>query len=201
MAMNPSIKFIYIDIGDTIFVDNAELVGNALGVQKEIFRKALNENRLALYKGILSPLEFVGNLRNKLNISPKEAIKKWDMALSNFSPIEPMHKLAEDLKEKYKVGLLTNIFLGHFEVFYNFGKIPHLSYDAVVKSCDIGFAKPEKEIYEIATKKINVNPQEIFFIENKKEYVDAAINYGWKGFVFETKNPIESVNKLRNILL
>ena len=199
--MNPSIKFIYIDIGDTLFVDNAELVGNALGVPKEIFRKALNENRLALYKGILSPLEFVSNLRNKLNISPKDAIKKWDMALSNFSPIEPMHKLAEDLKKKYKVGLLTNIFLGHFEIFYNFGKIPNISYDSIIKSCDVGYAKPEKEIYEIATQKANVNPQEIFYIENKKEYADAAINYGWRGFVFDPKNPVKSVKALRSVLL
>lgn len=199
--MNHGIKFIYLDIGDTLFVDNAELVGNALGVPKEIFRKALNTNRLALYKGILSPLDFVDKLRNKLNISPKGAIKKWDMALKNFSPIEPMHKLAEDLKKKYKIGLLTNIFLGHFEIFYNSGKIPHVSYDAIIKSCDEGFAKPEKEIYEIATQKANVSPQEILFIENKKEYVDAAINYGWSGFVFNSKNPVESVSKLRSILL
>lgn len=199
--MHPSIKFIYLDIGDTLLVDNGELIGESLGIEKEIFRKALNINRLSLYEGRLSPLDFVNKLRDKLNISPKEAIKKWDGVLSNFSRIEPMHKLAKDLKEKYKIGLLTNMFLGHFEVFYNFGKIPHLSYDAIIKSCDVGFAKPEKEIYEIATQKANVSSQEIFFIENRKEYVDAAINYGWRGFVFDSKNPIESVKALRKILL
>lgn len=199
--MNHSLKFIYIDIGDTLFVDNAELVGDALGVPKEIFRSALNENRLAMYRGILSPLEFVNNLRNKLNVEPKEAIKKWDMALRNFSNIEPMHQLVKDLKEKYKIGLLTNIFKGHFEIFYNFGKIPHITYDSIIKSCDEGYAKPEKEIYEVATQKAKVNSAEILFIDNKKEYIDAAINYGWQGFVFDSKNPVESVNKLRSILL
>lgn len=201
MAMNPSIKFIYLDIGDTLLVDNGELIGESLGIEKEIFRKALNINRLSLYKGRLSPLNFVNKLGDKLNISPKEAIKKWDMALSNFSTIEPMHELAKDLKEKYKIGLLTNMFLGHFEIFYNFGKIPHITYDSIVKSCDVGFAKPEKEIYEIATQEANVSSQEIFFIENRKEYVDAAINYGWSGFLFDSKNPVESVSKLRSILL
>lgn len=199
--MNHGIKFIYLDIGDTLLVDSADSVGMSLGIKKEIFGKALNANRLALYKGILSPLDFVNNLRSKLNISPNEAIGKWDMALRNFSKIEIMHKLAKDLKEKYKIGLLTNIFLGHFETLYDSGKIPHMSYDSIIKSCDIGFAKPEKEIYEVATQKAKVNPQEIFFIENKKEYVDAAINYGWRGFVFDSKNPVESVSKLRSILL
>src|SRR3989344_8282528 len=199
--MNHGVKFVYLDIGDTLLVDSADFVGTSLGIKKEIFGKALDANRLPLYKGILSPLDFVNNLRSKLNISPQEAIEKWDMALSNFSKIEPMHKLAKDLKEKYRIGLLTNIFKGHFETLYDSGKIPHMSYASIIKSCDIGFAKPEKEIFEIATQRAGATPWEIFYIDNRKEYVDAAISYGWRGFVFDSKNPVESVNKLRSILL
>lgn len=197
-----NIKFIYFDIGDTLVAEsNSKLVMRALNIREEIFRKAFSAARKDMQEGILTPLDFLKSLNKELDMSFKEAVNKWNKALESLLIIEPMHELASDLRKKYKIGLITNIFKGHFELWYNKGKIPHMSYDAIVKSCDEGVAKPEKEIFEIANQKAQVSPKEIFFIDNEKEYVDAAISYGWKGFVFDPKNPVESANKLRSILL
>lgn len=202
MAMNHSAKFIYLDIGDTLVAEaNASLVMNALKLKEEIFRNSYQKFRTNMYKGKSSPSDFVENIKSNLNISPQEALEKWNSALISLSIIKPMHQLVKDLKGQYKIGILSNIFLGHFELFYNAGKIPNIHYDSIIRSCDIGFAKPEKEIYKIAQGKINVFPENIFFIDNKKEYVEKAIEYGWQGFVFDPKNPVESVSKLRKILL
>lgn len=200
--MNHSIQFVYFDIGETLVADlNIELLMNALSIEEKIFRKTYEMCRKDMYTGVLTPFGFLKRLKNNLHVSEKDAFDKWNTALKTLSIVKPMHKLLKDLKKKYKIGLLSNIYRGHFELLYNAGKIPHISYDVIIKSCDIGLAKPGKEVYEIARKKAHVAPKDIFFIDNKKEYVDAGIRYGWQGFVFNEKNPIQSANKLRNILL
>ncbi|MDO8583499.1 MAG: HAD hydrolase-like protein [bacterium] len=200
--MNPSIKFVYLDIGDTLVAKaKPSLVMKALGLKEEVFKNAYQKFRVNMHKGKSSPSDFIESLKDDLIMPKEDALKKWNAALKNLAVIEPMHKLVKDLKIKYKIGLLTNIFPGHFELFYNAGKIPHLSYDVIIKSCDVGSVKPEKEIYEISAKKSQVAPKEILFIDNEKEYVDAAIKYGWQGYVFDPKNPDKSAEELRNILL
>ncbi len=202
VAVNHSVKFIYLDIGDTLIAEvDMGLVAKALNLGKKVLMNDYQKYRMHMYKGTSTPSDFVESIKDKLSMSKKDAIDKWNKALKNLRVIKPMQKLVRDLSVKYKIGLLTNIYKGHFEIFYNAGKIPHISYDAVIKSCDVGFAKPEKEIYEIAVKKAKVSSREILLIDNKSENVEAGIKYGWQGLAFDSKNPVESVNKLRSILL
>ncbi len=113
--MNHSIKFIYFDIGDTLVADaNSEIVMKVLNVSEDIFKKAFNASRLDMQKGILTPLDFLKSLNKQLNMSLEEGINRWDKALASLNAIESMHKLVKDLRSKYKIGLLTNIFKGHF---------------------------------------------------------------------------------------
>ena len=91
---------------------------------------------------------------------------------ANWIKTHPIYKKVTYIPIERIEWLLTNIFKGHFETLYDSGKIPHMSYDSIIKSCDIGFAKPEKEIFEIATQRAGATPWEIFYIDNRKEYVD-----------------------------
>lgn len=173
----------------------------ALGVKEKVFGSAYQKFRTNMHRGKSSPSDFIESIKGNLTMSPKDAIEKWNLALTSLPIIESMHQLVKDLKTKYKVGLLTNIFPGHFDLFYNAGKIPHISFDAIVQSCDIGLAKPEKEIYRLAQMQTGVLASNIFLIDNSRENVAAAQQLGWQGFVFDPKNPIQSANKLREILL
>lgn len=202
MAMNHSIKFVYFDIGDTLVAEvNAATIMNAIGLKEKIFREAYIKHNKDMSKGKLNPSDFIEGLKNNLHISQEEAFEKWNTASKNLAIIEPMHQLAKDLKAKYKIGLLSNIYKGHFEIFYGSGKIPQIEYNAVIKSCDEGIAKPEKEIFNLAQKLAGVPAKEIFFIDNKKEHIAVARELGWQGYLFDPKNVTKSVKELRNILL
>ncbi|MGA1839234.1 MAG: HAD-IA family hydrolase [bacterium] len=51
-------------------------------------------------------------------------------------------------------------------------------FDFVICSADLGFQKPEPEIYEEAIRKAQAKPQEIFYIDDVKEFVDLAASLG-----------------------
>ncbi|MEN8252939.1 MAG: HAD-IA family hydrolase [Patescibacteria group bacterium] len=60
--------------------------------------------------------------------------------------------------------------------------------------------KPEEKIYELAEKLAQVKPEEIFFVENSQEHVQAAKNRGWQTFLYDPQKPEASMRELQNIL-
>jgi HAD superfamily hydrolase (TIGR01509 family) len=51
--------------------------------------------------------------------------------------------------------------------------------DATILSYQVGAMKPSPEIYEVAETAAGVPPNQILFIDDKQENVDAAIGRGW----------------------
>ena len=70
-------------------------------------------------------------------------------------------------------------------------------FDETVFSCLENTAKPEKEIYHIILKKLQLEPHETIFIDDKPEYIDGATKVGINGIVFQD---IEQVKKELNDL-
>ena len=54
-------------------------------------------------------------------------------------------------------------------------------FDAVVCSCDVGYAKPDKEIFYITCKRLSVKPENTVFIDDVLAYVKAAKEIGMHG--------------------
>jgi putative hydrolase of the HAD superfamily len=68
----------------------------------------------------------------------------------------------------------------------------------VVASGQIGYAKPEAEAYEITADKLGVSLSECVMIDDRDEYVNAAVGIGMKGIVY---NGIDDLRKeLKDIL-
>lgn len=57
-------------------------------------------------------------------------------------------------------------------------------FDEIVVSGDEKCAKPLPRIYEIAEERYAHGPQELFFVDDKRENIDAAKERGWHGHVF-----------------
>ena len=68
-------------------------------------------------------------------------------------------------------------------------------FELIISSCDVGVAKPEREIYEILLDKIKISPEEIIFIDNREENLIPAKNLGIKTHLFKSKKLL--VNWLR----
>ena len=60
--------------------------------------------------------------------------------------------------------------------------------DGMVISYQILHIKPEKEMYLTLLEKYNLKAEECLFMDDRKENIDAAIDLGFNGFVFENIN-------------
>ena len=108
---------------------------------------------------------------------------RWDEML--VGEISGTVSVIEELKERgCKVYLLGNWGRGEFEraksrlSFIDF-------FDDILLSGDCGILKPDPGIFEIAEDRFKLITEQTIFIDDKKENVDAGIDRGWNGIVFE----------------
>ena len=87
------------------------------------------------------------------------------------------------LKEKYRVALVSNINILHFE--YIKRTFPILdAFHNVVTSYETGFRKPKEQIYRHALKALNVTGRQCFYTDDRADLVAAAGGLGIRGYVF-----------------
>ena len=87
-------------------------------------------------------------------------------------------RLLQFLQERnIRIGLISNC--SEEEVrFWNDSKLAHL-FDSVIFSYDVGFAKPEKEIYLMGCEELVVEPSDSIFIgDGGSNELDGAVNAG-----------------------
>jgi len=130
-----------------------------------------------LETGEISNIDFFKKIKDGLNlkISQDEFFKLFSSKL--FQEIRTTISLIKRLKKDYKVALLSNTNKIDFDnVIKRFELFP--LFDAVTLSFEVGHRKPDKEIYLNALKKLNLKPNECVFIDDIKEYSDAASKLG-----------------------
>jgi len=150
-------------------------------------------------KGKISEEDFISTMlrwtENK--ISAEEFCRDWS---DIFSLNEDVIDLLPKLKEKYKLYLLSNTNSIHKRYgyqHYEFLKI----FDKLFLSHEVGFVKPEKEIYQEIMKYSGIPAEELIFIDDIKEYVEAAKELGWDGIQFIGYQNLLDELISRNILL
>jgi len=132
----------------------------------------------------------------------KEQLTFLEYWVSNFSAKKETHDLMSDLVQAgIPIGLLTNIYLGTFEAAVKIGAIPNLDYSTVIQSCNVGYVKPEPEIYEIAQSESGSLPQNIIFIDDKIPFLTPAKALGWTTIHFEEQTSDVALEKIRNLAL
>lgn len=119
----------------------------------------------------IQPVPGVVDILQRLTVEVRQGI------LSNDS-----HALAHLKKRKLYPGLVDeNVF---------------------VISADLGIKKPDPEIYRVALKKAGMeeHPERVLFIDDKKEYCDAAIKVGMQCIVFENAEQLKAELKKLGLL-
>lgn len=98
------------------------------------------------------------------------------------------------LKKDYLLVLLSNTNSLHME--YGWKDYPFLKYfDKLILSHQVNSVKPERKIY-LAVEEFTRKPSaEHIFIDDVREYVDAAVNLGWGGIKFD--DPEQLIAELR----
>ncbi|MDT3695218.1 MAG: HAD family phosphatase [Ignavibacterium sp.] len=116
-----------------------------------------------------------------------------------FTLNEDVAALLSVLKQKYKLYLVSNTNSIHKR--YGFQHYEFLKlFDKLFLSHEVGYVKPEKEIYQAVEKESGFLPEEHIFIDDIWEYVEAAKQLGWDGIQFNGYNDLVMNLKERNIL-
>jgi putative hydrolase of the HAD superfamily len=158
-----------------------------------IFGQGLHDK---LEAGEILNITFFKKIKDGLNlkITQDEFFKLFSSKL--FKKVETTISLIKKLKKNYKVTLLSNTNKIDFDnVIKRFELFP--LFDAVTLSFEVGHRKPDKEIFFDALKKLNLKPNECVFIDDIKEYSDAASKLGIHGINYLSyENLIKELKKL-----
>jgi len=196
------IKFVYFDIGgvlldfDQVFVELGKIANKPAALAREahyLLDHDVCSDRMSVEEYWTRFQEHMGA---KIEI-PKRIDEYF---VDYFFPITATHKLAEDLTNMMRVGLLSNMWGRMFPLMKRKTLIPAIAYDVEIVSNELKVHKPQQEIFEIAEDRSGAIGEELILIDDSKGNVNAAIEFGWQGFVFDTNNPDDSVKKLREML-
>lgn len=194
-----NIDTVFFDWGGVIAGDPADdflekLLIN-IGATHAQIEDILATYKISFMRGEISEKEYWSQLNKKYNLSIHDTIsdefKKWKGLIVN----EKILSLVNESKTNgYKVALLTNVIEPTYNVLKSAGRYEH--FDAVIASCKVGLAKPEKEIYDLALKHLDTTPDKSIFIDDKQKNLDPAIAMGFHTILAE--NPAQIISDLRH---
>lgn len=194
------IKAIVFDIGG-VLIDNPwpqmlSHYANCLGVNEEDLEKFLKESKLMndWSKGLITESDLWREICNYIKCHLPTSESLWlDGFRLAYRKKPEVFKLIENLQQKgLSIGLLSNTEkpVAEFLKQENFS-----GFDAFICSCDIGEIKPNPAIYEEMLKKLDLESNEIIFIDDLKENIAGAKKIGIQAIQFT------NISELRKELL
>lgn len=95
-----------------------------------------------------------------------------------------VYALAAKLKARYRLALLSNVNILHFD--YLQKEFPVFGvFDDIFASFQMGLRKPDPRIYENTLKSLGIPAPCAFYTDDRPELVESALRLGIRGFVFE----------------
>lgn len=201
------ISFIYFDVGGVAMLDFSgtnkwELLKKEMGVNKT--NSVTWENVWSLYKNEVCVNKDVDTLLPLFQEAGFDLPKDYSMLesfINLFEKNESIWSVMESAKSKYRVGLLTNMYPRLLdELFFRKLIPPKEWWEIIVDSSEVGLQKPDKKIFEIAQQRADAKVEEILFVENTSEHLQAAKDAGWQTFAYNSTLPKESSKKLMELL-
>lgn len=201
------IKFIYFDVGGVVIQDFSgndkwlefkQTLGVPVDLDKD-FDNYFDQKEVEICKG--KDIESIHDEINKLfKLNLPSDFSILDEFVRRFERNESIWSVINDAKSKYQVGLLTNMYPGMLDAIKGKSLLPEIEWDVMIDSSNVGYAKPEREIYEIAQREAGVLADEILFVENSKRNIDAADKMGWQTFHYNSSTPENSSKLLRGLI-
>jgi putative hydrolase of the HAD superfamily len=178
-------KFLYFDMGNVLLrFDHqracrqiAELIGiDAARVRQTLFGGDLHER---FERGEIDEQGFYDTVCRELDCRPNLELffKAFSDIFDVNSPILPLIVHLESAG--YRLGILSNTNPPDWShCCRHFGIIPE-AFETAVMSFEVGASKPERKIFEWATERAGVGPEEIFFTDDHPLNVEGARSAGW----------------------
>lgn len=198
------IKAIIFDLGN-VWVDFDHMISarkiSSLSQKKpeEIFELFFDSGITSQFEeGRISPRDFFSRLQKMLDlkISYDQFIPIWNEIFFLSDRNIKTHNLAKLLKQKYTLAMLSNINVLHFE--YLTAKFPVFQiFNKIMLSYQLHLRKPDHKIYKKVLKILNLNPQDVIYIDDRHELTKEAEILGIRSFHFQDPDKLKE-DFLRN---
>lgn len=200
--MSKTIKVILFDLGNVLIDLNygaavKRIVHFCKNNERDIINTLMRSEITGIFEeGKLSPEDFFSGVKGLLGLDISYAgfVSIWNEVFFLSAKNRFVYSIANNLKSNYKIGILSNINVLHYEYIKENFPIFNI-FDKVFASFQLGSIKPNPSIYNNVLSELKVEPEEVFYTDDREELVKSASALGINSFVFN------SVNKLKKDLI
>src|SRR3989338_2478980 len=202
--MDKEYKLIIFDLGNTIIRFDHNISAKKLAERFGLDQKAIydtffdSEVTRKFDTGAIIPRQFYSEVKRILGIDLpyKEFADIWSDV---FWEDEKACHLVRRLKERHKLCLLSNVNKLHFDHIKKRFDIIKV-FDYVVLSYLVGALKPDRKIYEYASRLAGIDFPDILYIDDREDLIKEAGSYGIESLKFDGAAKLEGWLLERKVL-
>lgn len=200
-----SIKAVFFDLGGVILRTEYQAPRQHLAesfgmdyddIDKVVFGGGPNGSAARASVGEITEEEHWGNVMKILKLPDSEYERVRDEFFAGDVIDLEIVDFLRSIKPKYKVGLISNAWSGlrDYIVREKFDDAFH----HMIISAEVGVAKPDSKIYQIALDQLQVRANEAVFVDDVYENIEACEKTGMKGIHF--KGPESALKQLKQMI-
>ena len=164
----------------------------------DVFKPFFKRTCALAESGKITDEEFFNGFIKEFNLD-----MNLEQMIDNYNSIQGLYneealELLKQIRSKgYKVCILSNLKKIDYDNFVR--DVSKDCYDKFYKSYEIGYNKPDKEIYEYVIKDIGIDPSDIIFFDDRMENVEGAKKLGIDARCVDVYHLVEYFNDNFNI--
>jgi len=160
-----------------------------LEVSEESVKKAIARQKVCFDLGDITTDEFLEEVLK--DTKAKRGLSEFrEFYINCYEPKEDVRNLARELSKHLKVALLANAGHAFDECHKNCG-FEKIFGENIFVSAKLKMMKPDKKIFEHVLNKLQVQPGEAVLIDDKSEFIDAALRLGMSAIQFKSREQAE----------
>ncbi|MFH1506479.1 MAG: HAD family phosphatase [archaeon] len=196
------VKAIIFDVGGVVVNGREEEIyaklAEKLGIDEIELKSMKKQHNQELLTGKLKIAEFAEEIKERFGIE-KDILSTWKEVHIEATPAnKELILLVGKLKKKYTVGAISNVPDLHTKV--TEARCIYSHFEPKIISCDVGLAKPGKEIFELMLKKLDMDADECIYIDDREIHIEGAKKLGFKTILFKDNEQLKQELRKLNII-
>ena len=202
IPLRGTFRAVYFDLGGVIVRtgdrEPRTKLAERLGMTYEELAKAVfeNESSARASLGAISTEEHWAAVVQRLGLPPAQADIVRQEFFAGDIPDLGLIAFIRSLRPKYRTGLISNAWpdMRAFLVSQNIAD----AFDELIISAEVGIAKPDARIYQLALEKMGVAPAEAVFVDDFARNIAGARAVGM--YAIQFTQPDETLEELKQLL-
>lgn len=166
--------------------------------EEDIYNLFFDSGITELYEeGRISSSEFFSKVKDalKLDMDRDGFFPVWNDIFFETELNLKVRDFLRKIRPRYKLIMLSNLNMTHFEFLRKSMDEVFNEFHKLVLSYEVGFRKPAPQIYKVALDFAKTSPERAFYIDDRRDLIDAAAGLGIKGVVFDDEATFDRIRR------